>query len=162
MRDMIATLAALLPNAFLVGGAVRDLLLGRNPQDLDLLVPVDPVGAAEMVSCRLGGSCFRLGCNLARAVLPDGSTVDIGLLVGDIDHDLLGRDFTINAMAIPLQEAARGDPNVIDPCGGRQDLARGIVRMTSPDVLYLDPVRLLRGPRIALELGFRLDPDTER
>lgn len=144
--------------AYIVGGAVRDLLLGRPLHDVDLAVEGDPLEAAAELARQLGGSVVPLK-GLAR-VATTHLQVDITRLSGPIEEDLRRRDYTINAMAAPLLAAAQGDLCIIDPLGGQEDLRRGIVRLASPDALAADPVRLLRGPRLALELGFQLDGGT--
>lgn len=139
----------------LVGGAVRDALLGRQPTDLDWLVP-DPRAACEAAAAALGGSCFALDEERGhwRAVAPGGATHDFVPLRGAVEEDLAERDLTVNALALD-----RGG-TVLDPTGGREDLSRGVVRMTSEAALRADTVRPLRAVRFAAALGFELDPGT--
>src|SRR5690606_183872 len=127
----------------LVGGAVRDALLGREPSDLDWLVP-DPRAACEAAARELGGSCFPLDETRGhwRAVAPGGGvTHDFAPLRGEVEDDLTRRDLTVNALAL----AASG--GVLDPTGGLDDLREGRVRMTSEAALRADPVRPLRAVR---------------
>ncbi len=146
------------PDAWLVGGSVRDLLLGRDVVDVDLVVADDPAAAARSLARTAGGAPFPLSDRHgAWRVVRDGHTVDISRSHGPVADDLGRRDFTINAMAVPL---AGGD--VIDPHGGRVDLEAGRLRAVSEQVFADDPLRLLRLARLAHELGFTVDPEAER
>ncbi len=147
---------------WLVGGAVRDLALGRAVKDLDLAVESEALPLGQRLAERLGGAFVPLdpdrGC--ARVVVP-GEQLEIDLAdfrAPGLRADLLARDFTLNAMAIDLA----GDGTVIDPTGGLIDLDNRTVRLIHRDALVDDPLRGLRGVRIAAELGFALDPATER
>ncbi|PSB39093.1 poly-A polymerase [Aphanothece cf. minutissima CCALA 015] len=154
----------------LVGGAVRDGLLGRLTArpDLDLVVPVDAIDLARSLGRKLGGSCVVLDPerSIARVVL-QGWTIDLARCAGgDLAADLTRRDFTANAIALPLEGAlppGRGsaaDLRLIDPCGGLPDLAaRRLVAISEANLLD-DPLRLLRGVRLACELAFRIAPAT--
>ena len=153
--------------AYLVGGSVRDALLGRQSADMDIAAQADVASIGQALADAIGGRYLRLhqDWQIARIIPPPGSSlahIDLTALDGDIDSDLRRRDFTINAMALPLQDAAYADWDdcLIDPCGGLGDLRRGIVRMTTPAALREDPLRLLRGARLATQLGFALDHDT--
>src|SRR4051794_9196595 len=145
--------------AWLVGGAVRDRLLGRDTDDIDLAVPGDPRPRARKLSRAVKGAAFELSGAFGawRVVAPEHAWhVDIVTLRdGDIASDLAHRDFTINAMAEPL---AGGEP--LDPHGGRGDLEARLVRMVSPRALSDDPLRSLRAIRFAVELDLALDPAT--
>ncbi|HEY0388155.1 MAG TPA: HDIG domain-containing protein [Gaiellales bacterium] len=147
-----------LPGAWLVGGSVRDLLLGRPVIDIDLVVDGDPGEAARWLARRSGGSPFPLSeRHGAWRVVAGPDTVDVTACRGTIEDDLALRDFTVNAVAMALDGGA-----VVDPHGGRGDLERGVVRVVSERAFADDPLRLLRLPRIAHEIGFAIDPDTER
>ena len=155
LPDALAALAPG-PGCHLVGGAVRDLLTGRPIVDVDVVVPADPEAAARAVAARLRGTPFPLSeRHGAWRVVADGRSVDVTASRGAIDQDLAERDFTINAIALPFDG---GEP--IDPTGGRADLEARIVRAVSDRVFRDDPLRLLRLPRIAHELGFAIEPDT--
>jgi tRNA nucleotidyltransferase/poly(A) polymerase len=146
------------PDAWLVGGSVRDLMLGREVVDVDLIVEADPAAAARSLARTAGGAPFPLSDRHgAWRVVRDGHTVDITRSHGPVTDDLARRDFTINAMAVPL---AGGD--VLDPHGGRADLEAGRLRAVSDQVFADDPLRLLRLARLAHELGFSVDPEAER
>ena len=147
--------------AWLVGGAVRDRLLGRATEDVDIALDGDPRPFARRIAKATGGASFRLSGEFGawRVVGPEHAWhADlVTLRDGDIEADLAQRDFTINAMAEPL-----GGGELLDPHGGREDLARRLVRMVSARALADDPLRSLRAVRIAVELGLEIDPETGR
>jgi tRNA nucleotidyltransferase/poly(A) polymerase len=140
--------------AWVVGGAVRDELLGRPVIDLDIACR-DPEGAAR----RYGGPVFPLSERHGawRVAVDSGRTVDFTPLRDTIEADLATRDFTINAIARPL---AGGEP--VDPFGGIRDLEAGVIRAVDALIFEADPLRLLRAVRLEDELGFSLDAHTER
>ncbi len=147
---------------YIVGGAVRDMLRGGDADDLDIAVRADAAEVASGLATSLGGSAFPL--DVARAihrVKHRGGAVDV-VGIDDIRADLARRDFTVDAMALPIYELA-GDraSRVIDPHGGVDDLMAGVIRMVSPTVFADDPGRLMRAARLEAQLGFRLSPDTE-
>ncbi|HXZ56198.1 MAG TPA: hypothetical protein VEG40_01280 [Gaiellaceae bacterium] len=144
--------------AWVVGGAVRDELLGRELVDLDIAVR-DPAGAARAYAKRSGGAPFPLSERFGawRVALEGGRTVDFTPLPGSVEDDLATRDFTLNAIARPL---AGGDP--VDPFGGEEDLRAGRLRAVRESVFEDDPLRLLRAVRLEDELDLRLDDETER
>jgi poly(A) polymerase len=145
--------------AWLVGGAVRDHLLGRDTEDVDLALPGDPRQAAREIARRAGGTSFQLSDahGAWRVVGPRHAWhVDlVPLREGGIAEDLAHRDFTINAMAEPL----RGG-ELVDPHGGGADLAARRLRMVGPGALAEDPLRTLRAVRLAVELDFEIEPGT--
>jgi tRNA nucleotidyltransferase (CCA-adding enzyme) len=154
---------------YLVGGAVRDLLLGRDRADVDLMVE----GDAAALAAALGGARAEHDRFGAVKVEAEGHEVDIvgartetyerpGALptvapAASVEEDLGRRDFTINAMAIPLQ----GEPRLIDPHGGRADLDQGLLRVLHDRSFLDDPTRAIRAARYASRFGFRLEPKTE-
>ena len=144
--------------AWVVGGAVRDELLRRPVVDLDVALR-EPEAAARAFARQIGGAPFPLSERHGawRVVADEGRTIDFTPLPGPIEDDLATRDFTINAIALPL---AGGEP--ADPFEGRQDLEERIVRAVSAQVFENDPLRLLRAVRFEDELEFRLEPRTER
>jgi tRNA nucleotidyltransferase/poly(A) polymerase len=144
--------------AWVVGGAVRDELLGRELVDLDIAVR-DPAKAARAFAKRSGGAPFALSERHGawRVALEDGRTVDFTPLPGPIEDDLATRDFTINAIARPL---TGGEP--VDPFGGRDDLEAHRLRAVGESVFRDDPLRLLRAVRLEDELELRLDDETEK
>ena len=140
--------------AWIVGGAVRDELLGRPVVDLDIACH-EPEAAAR----RYGGPVFPLSERHGawRVALDGGRTVDFTPLQDTIEADLGTRDFTINAIAQPL---GGGDP--VDPFGGLRDLEQRVLRVVRASVFQDDPLRLLRAVRLEDELGFRLDDEAEQ
>jgi len=143
--------------AYVVGGAVRDRLLGRVVVDLDVACRA-PEQAARRYRAAAGGAVFLLSERHGawRVALGDGTTVDFTLLRETIGEDLAGRDFTVNAIAETLPERV-----VVDPLGGRDDLAAGRLRAVSDEIFRDDPLRLLRAVRFEDELGLRLEAATE-
>jgi tRNA nucleotidyltransferase/poly(A) polymerase len=143
--------------AWVVGGAVRDELLGRELVDLDIAVR-EPRRAARAYAASSGGAPFPLSERHGawRVALDDGHTVDFTPLPGSIEDDLATRDFTINAIARPL-----GDGEPVDPFGGRIDLEERRLRAVGESVFRDDPLRLLRAVRLEDELDLRLDDETE-
>ena len=145
--------------AWLVGGAVRDRLLGRDTEDVDLAVNGDPKRHARAIARAAGGTAFQLsGAFGAWRVVGREHAWHVDLVTlrdGDILEDLAHRDFTINAMAEPL---AGGE--LLDPHDGRADLERRLVRMVSERALEEDPLRSLRAIRIAVELDLEIDEAT--
>ena len=142
----------------LVGGALRDALLGRAFNDLDWLVP-DPERAARAAAETLQGSVFPL--DVARGHWrvvsgeDDEEVRDYIRLDSDLETNLRGRDFTVNALA------ATADGALHDPLSGRADLRRKRLRMVSLQAFQNDPLRALRGVRLGTELGFELERETK-
>lgn len=155
--------------AYLVGGYVRDRLLGRPTNDLDVAVAGDPLALGAELATTLGGAFVSMDTEhpTARVVLEGGQYVDLTWLRdGDIEADLQGRDFTINSMAAPLRTdpvgwlealSVGGSRDLIDPFGGQEDLWSRRVRMVAPGAFRSDPLRLLRAVRFRAELGFEID-----
>ncbi|MDE2038728.1 MAG: CCA tRNA nucleotidyltransferase [Elusimicrobia bacterium] len=154
---------------WLVGGALRDLLLGRPISDLDLACS-DARGLARKLARGLRGKAFPLdeSNGVYRVVLPAGQAalrqLDVAELQGGgIAADLARRDFTINALALaltPRLDAAVPAASLLDPRGGLKDLAARLLRCESERLFKDDPLRLLRAFRIAAQLGFSLEPRT--
>jgi putative nucleotidyltransferase with HDIG domain len=147
-------------SVWIVGGAIRDALLGRPVSDVDLAVaPGHEERAARAIGKVAGGSAFQLSEEHAawRAVsATDGWHVDVAALRADgIEDDLRARDFTVNAIAIPL---AGGDS--IDPTGGMADSEARLLRVVSDSAFGDDPIRLLRACRLSAGLGLAIDPGT--
>lgn len=157
MRELASELLAG-QEAWVVGGAVRDELLGRELVDLDIAVR-EPEGAARAYANRSAGAPFPLSESHGawRVALDGGRTVDFTPFAGTIEEDLATRDFTINAIAVPL---AGGE--AVDPFAGRADLDARLIRVVSPAVFTDDPLRLMRAVRLEDELGFELEPESER
>jgi putative nucleotidyltransferase with HDIG domain len=151
---------------YLVGGSLRDALLGRPLADLDLAVAGPSPGRtpafARELADRLGGHYVLLDAErgTARVALDDGPVrvIDVAALRGSIDEDLGKRDFTIDALAAPIDNIDAAA--VIDPHGGRRDLERRTVRLVADQALVDDPLRLLRAVRLAVQLEFEIAPET--
>jgi Poly A polymerase head domain len=156
MRDLAQEILAG-EEAWVVGGAVRDDLLGREVIDLDIACS-DPRGAARAYARRSGGAPFPLSERHGawRVALDRGRTVDFTPLPEGIERDLATRDFTINAIAVPLDG---GEP--VDPYGGVHDLEAHRLRAVSESIFEDDPLRLLRAVRLEEELDAELDAETE-
>jgi poly(A) polymerase len=165
-REYIRKIGKLLegqPDVFLVGGSVRDLLLQRRLHDFDLVLSGDVRAAARRVANAVGGAFYMLDedRNTARVIdrnAPGGPVVlDFAhYRSSDLEGDLRARDFTINAMALELGK----DEQLIDPLRGAEDARAGVLRACSTGAMESDPVRVLRGIRLAVMLGFRIEPDT--
>ena len=148
------------PAVYLVGGAVRDALLGRVSHDLDFAIAGDAISLARHTADELGGDFYLLDRERGTSRVLSGETViDFAQLRGaDLGYDLCDRDFTINAMALPLETA---DPDaIIDPLGGQHDLSAGLIRATNPAAIDNDPIRGLRAIRLRAELGFQITAET--
>lgn len=151
---------------WLVGGAVRDLLLGREVHDLDFAVDGDALALARRAANHLHGAYFALDAERGngRAVVTgdDGRpfVVDFAALRADggLAADLAARDFTINALALPA--TATSPDEVIDTLGGRADLLARVIRATGPEAIRQDPNRALRAVRQSAQLNFTIDPAT--
>ncbi len=147
--------------AHLVGGVVRDALLGREPEylDLDFVVPEGSVEIAQAIARKYKAGFVVLDAErqIARVVFGD-ATVDFALQEGEsLEQDLRRRDFTVNAIAYsPHHEA------LVDPVGGYEDILRRRLRMISRENLEDDPLRLLRAYRQAAQLGFEVERDTDQ
>lgn len=149
--------------AHLVGGAVRDAYLHRPIHDIDLATPGDGGPVARQIADALGGSYYALDAarGVGRALVPwDGGqiAVDVARYRGaDLLTDLQLRDFTINALAVPVE----GDrARVIDPLGGMADLERRVLRRCGEASIASDPVRGLRAIRASVAYGLRIEPAT--
>lgn len=143
--------------AWYVGGAVRDALLDRNIDDLDIAIAADPREAALAIARSGNGHAFELSAEFAtwRAAKDGEWQVDLTTLRGgSIEADLAARDFTVGAVAVPL---AGGGP--LDPHSGIPDLEAKVLRAVGPESFTEDPLRLLRAARLGAELG--LEPDRE-
>jgi len=184
---------------YIVGGFIRDRLLGRKTNDIDIAVSGDAIAIARKVAKEIGGKFVILDDvnNIARVVVIEGEQLggtsqnqelrgvewhfDFSSFTGDIKSDLARRDFTINAMALELSQfitaskaTAMSPPKsasplaekrpplkLIAPFSGREDLRNKTVRAVSEKIFEADPARLLRAVRLAAELGFTIEPNTE-
>jgi poly(A) polymerase len=159
ISDPLEAIAAIEVPAWLVGGAVRDRLLGRPTSDYDVTVAGEPRVVARALAGLVSGHRFRLSQAFGawRVISRDRRwNVDLLPLAGaSIEADLALRDLTVNAIAQQLP-----DGELIDPFGGVADLQARRLRMASTGAFSEDPLRVLRLVRLACELGFSIEPDT--
>lgn len=160
--DPVQAAARGAPEAWIVGGAVRDALADRPVVDLDLAVAAEPASIARAVADAADGFAFELSARFGawRAVSPGRDWhVDVSpLRGGGIEADLGGRDFTVNALAVP---AADLEATPIDPFGGIADLEARTLRVVSGQSFDDDPLRILRAARLGAELGFEVESRSE-
>jgi tRNA nucleotidyltransferase/poly(A) polymerase len=167
-REYIQKICQLLEgqqDIYLVGGSVRDLLLQRPIHDLDLVMAGDVRPVARRVANAVGGAFYMLDeeRNTARVIDRHAAGGPVVLdfahcRSNDLERDLWARDFTMNAMALRLG----AQDQLIDPTGGARDVRAGVVRACTPSAMESDAVRVLRGTRLAVMLGFRIEPETFR
>ncbi|HML20131.1 MAG TPA: HD domain-containing protein [Aggregatilinea sp.] len=160
LRDTLAVHS----EVYLVGGTVRDAYLHRPTRDIDLVTPGDGRPLARSIANAFSGSYYSLDAErgVGRAIIPwEGNrlVLDVAQFRGpDLETDLLHRDFTINAMAVPLMGDLTG---VIDPLGGLRDLELNRLRRCSPESIPSDPIRALRAIRASVAHGLQVEPDTK-
>ncbi len=161
-------------DAWLVGGTVRDMVLGSMPHDIDIAVDADGLVLARQFADNAGGAFVALDDErgTGRVVLPaephappnERLTIDfVRLRAATLEEDLRLRDFTVNALALPLAHAAtashRDAPDYIDPCGGLDDIHQRVLRPCLPTSLTADPLRTLRAIRLAAALDLHVVPE---
>jgi tRNA nucleotidyltransferase/poly(A) polymerase len=161
----VRSLATAQVEIYLVGGAVRDALLGRENHDLDFVQAGDPRPFARQLANRLGAAYYTLDGErrMGRVVLQSGTDKTYTLDFTPLDPeglavDLRRRDFTINSLALRIDKPDQ----LIDPLGGETDLAEKRLRISSPTAIADDPIRALRAVRMALEFELRMTPETLR
>ncbi|MDX6533430.1 MAG: hypothetical protein QOF68_1174 [Gaiellales bacterium] len=169
----VAEAGADLPGLYLVGGAVRDLLLGEPSFDIDLAVEGDGIAFAERLAKRLGGRMHSHEKFHTAVVIAGNLRVDVAsartehyeypAALPTVEHssilqDLHRRDFTVNAMAVSLLPAEFG--LLVDPYGGEADLRRGVVRVLHNLSFIEDPTRIFRAIRYENRYGFTMDAHT--
>ncbi|MBA4349361.1 MAG: hypothetical protein C0415_05165 [Thermodesulfovibrio sp.] len=161
--------AGITDNAFIVGGAVRDILMNKEIKDMDIAIMGDALKIARRFAKDIDGSFVLLDEDFEIArVVKDNQFIDICRMRGStIYDDLADRDITANAMAMPLHpftysliHSFTHLPEIIDPFNGRDDLKHGIIRMVSEENLIKDPLRLLRVFRFATSLDFKIENQT--
>lgn len=155
--------------AWLVGGVIRDALLGREIHDIDIAVSGAAQAVGNAVADHLGATAVPVAAwNIVRVALPcfaDDSRpflIDISGFPGSIEDDLRSRDFTVDAMGIPIGswESDQRFDAIIDPLNGKADLARRVLRAGGDGVFTDDPGRMLRAVRVAQQVGLRMEPGT--
>ncbi len=153
------------PGIWLVGGAIRDLLEGRSPTDFDFALSAETTPLIKRWAAAHGGSWFWLdrGREQSRVIFGRSALqFDFSpLRAADIEADLGLRDYTLNAMALPFSDHV--DLSLLlDPLGGRNDLARGILRACSAQSFADDPLRVLKGVRHHAQHGWQIESETAR
>lgn len=144
--------------AYLVGGFVRDWLLERETKDIDLATDGDPLLLANDIASQLGGKIIVMnGYRVIRCLLPGRIQVDVSSLVGSVEEDMARRDFTANALAVPLDDLN----TLIDPFNGKKDIEEKVLRMVSEEAFFEDPLRMLRAIRLSAVLGFTIEDQTK-
>lgn len=164
LRELAARRGARL---WITGGTLRDVLLTRWPADLDLAVEGDPMALGRALARKTGGAFVPLdpGTGTVRVAIRSTQGIEwvdlVSLRAPSIEEDLRQRDFTINAIALPLEEILDGQrPAYLDPTWGRNDLHRQCIRMTSARAFDDDPARIVRAYRFAAQLGFTIEDET--
>lgn len=158
-----------------VGGFVRDLLLGIISQDVDIAVEGDAVACARLLAARLGGEVVKTSRFGTALLAVDGRRIDLAMARSEryprpgalpevspatLEDDQWRRDFTVNALAVEISPAAWG--RLLDATGGRRDLDARLIRILHPASFRDDPTRALRALRLAHRLGFALADATAR
>jgi poly(A) polymerase len=151
-------------SAYIVGGFVRDWLVGKQTNDIDIAVEGDALSVARELAVAVGGKYVLLDeTNKIGRVVVSGEHqwhLDLSAFVNDIEDDLARRDFSINAMAFELRGLISGSSQFIDPFSGKSDLKNKLVRALNQQIFHKDSTRLLRAVRMATELGFKIDSET--
>lgn len=179
VRDAVSALGRLADarglRAHVVGGFVRDMLLGRRNLDVDVVVEGDGLAFAQAAAAELGGR-VRVHRRFGTAVLVLSRTLHVDVTSARTEYyvrpgalptversslrqDLFRRDFSINAMAVSIN--ADGFATLVDPFGGLHDLERGVLRALHSLSFVEDPTRVLRAARFQVRYGLRIDPSTD-
>jgi poly(A) polymerase len=166
----LSQLSSLTPQKiYLVGGSLRDLLLGiKDIKDIDLIMPTGSEDVARAFADKIGGSFFFLDeerriTRVVKQVDRETLQFDFSNFEGpDLNADLARRDFTVNAMAVDLREFIKTGSlvNIIDLFHGREDVKKRLIRAVRPEAFDEDPLRLLRAVRFAATLGFAVEDKT--
>jgi poly(A) polymerase len=170
LRELLTLIASITNRyqyrAYLVGGFIRDWMLDRETSDIDFTINGDVYPVAEELAQSVGGTVVLLDNvnKIARVVAVIDKRkwqCDFGAFYQGIEEDLHRRDFTIDAMAIDLNDFVNNCFRIIDPFKGQEDIVRRQVKSVTEEVFKDDPARLLRAVRIAAELGFIIESATE-
>jgi len=171
MRELLARIAYFFQQhdyqAYIVGGFVRDWLLKRHTADVDIAVAGNALEIACQVAREVEGKYVLLdeANQIARVIVAEGERwqLDFSPFSDGIQTDLARRDFTIDAMALKISQWSKTIDRsvVIDPYGGKKDLEEGKIRAVSVGIFEADAARLLRAVRLAAELNFQIDSQTE-
>jgi len=148
-------------NGYIVGGFIRDVILGRDIADIDIAISADALDFSPKLAQALEGKFIAMDKEnkVGRVILKNTDDVtlqqvDISTIRENIEEDLSQRDFTIDAMALPIQKITNiiKEDDIIDPFNGMADIQRKIIRVVSDKALEMDALRLLRGARLSTEL----------
>jgi len=145
---------------YLVGGFIRDSLLGRESRDFDFILDSADFKLIEPFAHSYQSSPIYLDENLVRVVLPNGYQLDFTLKKTNIKSDLKRRDFTIDALALDLDYVESPNLCLIDLKDGLEDLLNGKIRLVSPEAFDVDPLRMLKAFRLQTQFDFELDEGT--
>ena len=153
--------------AYIVGGFIRDWILGRMTEDIDLAVQGDSLDIVKKIAGIIDGRYVLLDetNKVGRIVVVRNEQLwhlDFTMFSGAIRDDLARRDFTMNAMAVDLNEFVSGSFLILDPFSGETDLKNGLIKAVSSHIYKDDASRLLRAVRLAAELGFKIESGTEK
>lgn len=168
MMQVIARVRGLLDErsieGYLAGGTVRDAVMGRESDDIDIVIGTSPFNVGRDIASAINGKFVPLdeANDIARIALYDEAPlhIDLAKMRGTIAEDLALRDFTIDAMAVGLGDTEDINNRVIDPFNGRGDIKSRVVRSISEESFRQDPLRLLRAVRLAAEFGYEIDGET--
>lgn len=168
IKDLLAIISSSEFNTYLVGGCLRDLILGYTPKDLDILVEDEIDEFSKFLSKSLNSKIIKFqnhGFETFRIINSKTKlNIDITKYSGGNDgliNDLSMRDFTINSMALSLNNEKFDFKNILDPFNGLKDLNNNVIRYVSKDLVLNDPLRLLRSVRLASKLNFIIEDDTK-
>lgn len=149
---------------YLAGGTVRDAIMGRESDDIDIVVGASPCDLGPDFATKLNGKFIPLDevNDIVRVALYNEAPlhIDFAKMRGSITDDLGRRDFTIDAMAVSLRNIRKFKNSIIDPFDGRSDIESRVVRSIGEGSFQEDPIRLLRAVRLAAEFGFTIDAGT--
>ncbi|MBU93390.1 MAG: hypothetical protein CL723_02220 [Chloroflexi bacterium] len=169
IMDLLQIISSSKYNTYLVGGCLRDLILGYTPKDLDILVEDEIDAFSKFLSKSLNSKIIKFqnhGFETFRIINSKTKlNIDITKYSKGNDgliNDLSMRDFTINSMALNLNDEKFDFDKILDPFNGLQDLNNKIIRYVSKDLVLNDPLRLLRSVRLASKLNFNIEEDTKK
>ncbi|HAZ10480.1 MAG TPA: hypothetical protein DCY56_05170 [Candidatus Omnitrophica bacterium] len=174
--EIVGTIADELKiKAYIVGGSVRDKLLGMSNYDLDFVVEGDGIKFAEVLNKKLKGRLITYKAFGTATIELKGKRIDVVtarkesykypaaypiVKPGAIKDDLFRRDFTINAMALAIDKKGLG--KLVDFYGGQKDLTKGVIRVLHDKSFMDDPTRIFRAVRFSVRFGFKIEPHTKK
>jgi len=166
VREIFLFIISFNVKTYLVGGSIRDSLLGRVIKDFDFVTIEKPQKLAENIACIFGGTVVEMSKEheMFRVVVKNVGTFDFSKIKGEkIEEDLYERDFSINAMAYDLNNSYEIEKNmIIDPFGGMRDLESNRIRHLHKETFVNDPLRMIRAVSLMSRLNFDLDEETQK